>query len=105
MLYGCVGVDRRRGDGCACEHVKMLVEAARAQKPGEDLPPLISQIAVDKIGNYLDQVAAKVVNIAVDGRKVPKPAKGYYIGSSVIDYRDWSAPMPEIFRSEILVRH
>ncbi len=81
------------------KHVDMLIETARTQKPGADLPPLISRAAVDKIGAYLDRVAQAGAKVVVDGRQAVKPETGYYIGSSVIDYRNSHISMPneEIF--------
>ncbi|MEM9424384.1 MAG: aldehyde dehydrogenase family protein [Spirochaetota bacterium] len=76
-------------------HIEMLVEAARDLKPGLDLPPLISQVAVDKIGAYLDRAAQMGARVAVDGRKAAKPQQGYYVGASIIDYRNGAAQMPE----------
>ena len=81
------------------KHIDMLIAAAQNQLAGKDLPPLISQTAVARIGAYLDKVSSAGANVVVDGRKADKPEQGYYMGTSIIDYRGTGAQMPseEIF--------
>jgi malonate-semialdehyde dehydrogenase (acetylating)/methylmalonate-semialdehyde dehydrogenase len=69
--------------------VRRICEDALKMVPGEDLPPLISQQAVERIGAYLNRAREGGAEILVDGTSFsPKSAEGgYFMGPSVIDYR------------------
>lgn len=70
--------------------IEKIVEMTRAMVPGEDLPPLISLQAIQKIEQYLEQAEKSGARIVVDGRtfKAKSQSNGYFFGPSIIDYRD-----------------
>lgn len=78
-----------------------VLSRASAFVAGVDLPPLITQAAVDKIGSYLDDAKTAGARILLDGRsaKVGGKKGGYHIGPSILDWRGKEHAMPahEIF--------
>ncbi len=68
--------------------VDKIVEKAKQMVPGKDLPPLITQKAMDTISAFLDDAKKDGAGILVDGReKVNQEEKGYQFGPSIVDYR------------------
>lgn len=81
------------------EHIlTSVVEKIKAQKAGQDIPPLVSPLAITNIEKYLEHAEEAGAKILVDGRK-QKTGPGYLFGSSVIDWRGVEDKMPkeEIF--------
>lgn len=70
--------------------IRQIINMARAMVPGEDLPPLISLQAIQKIERYLEQAEKSGAKIIVDGRtfKAKSNTTGYFMGPSIIDYRE-----------------
>lgn len=76
-----------------------IVRRSAALRPGIELAPMITASAVDRIQQYLDRVSAAGADLLLDGRRASIPSGGgYYIGASVIDYRNGtSMPSEEVF--------
>ena len=77
-----VGVDK-------VQHIiDKMVEEAKMFVPGENLGPVISQEAKDRIERYITEAEAQGAKILVDGRgaTVPRQEKGFYVGPTIIDY-------------------
>ncbi len=78
-----------------------IVARVKTMKAGLDIPPLVTQDAVEKIKNYLDAAKHAGARLLVDGRaaEVAGMAGGYHIGPSIIDWRGHEGAMPleEIF--------
>lgn len=90
-----VGVDK-------VQHIidKMITEA-KLIVPGENLGPVISQEAKDRIEGYITDAEAQGAKILVDGRGVTVPGheNGFYVGPTIIDYvkPDMAVAKEEIF--------
>lgn len=85
--------------GDANHIVDKIVEKVGKMKLGEDMHPLISVAAKEKIVNYLEEAKSKGAKILVDGRDFQFEGNGYYFGPSIIDWREADEPMgrEEIF--------
>ncbi len=85
--------------GNAGHIVDKIVEKVKRMKLGEDMYPLISVEAKEKIVNYLEEAKSKGAKILVDGRDFAFEGNGYYFGPSIIDWRETESHMgkEEIF--------
>lgn len=79
--------------------VDRIVDKVNKVKLGEDMYPLISVAAKEKIVNYLNEAENKGAKILVDGRNFEFEGDGYYFGPSIIDWRGTDSIMgtEEIF--------
>ncbi len=68
-------------------------------KPGTKMPPIISKQSRENLINYIDEAEKKGAKLLVDGRKFPNDptadANGYYLGPTIIDWRDSGHKMPD----------
>ena len=68
-------------------------------KPGTKMPPIISKQSRENLINYIDEAEKKGAKLLVDGRKFlndsTADANGYYLGPTIIDWRDSGAKMPD----------
>ena len=72
-----------------CEHIiSKIVEEVKLLSSNENLPPVISGVALNCLENYLDNAKASGAKVLVDGRFDKNDKKGYYIAPSIVDYRD-----------------
>ena len=90
-----VGVDK-------VQHIiDKMIEEAKLIVPGENLGPVISQEAKDRIERYITEAEAQGAKILVDGRgaTVPGHENGFYVGPTIIDYvkPDMAVAKEEIF--------
>lgn len=79
---------------------KMVVEAQKIV-PGQNLGPVISKAAKERIENYITEAENAGAKILVDGRNTTVQGKegGHYVGPTIIDYvtPDMSVAKEEIF--------
>lgn len=74
-----------------CQHV--IEELVRQAKAKNDIPPLITKLALGKVKDYLNDTKGQIL---VDGRKAELASDtGYYIGPSIIVYEQLQ-DMPEV---------
>ncbi|MBI2258117.1 MAG: CoA-acylating methylmalonate-semialdehyde dehydrogenase [Flavobacteriia bacterium] len=79
---------------------KMVVEAKKII-PGENVGPVITRQAKERIENYINEAEKNGAKILVDGRnyQVSENPNGYFVGPTIIDYvtPDMSVAKEEIF--------
>ncbi len=67
--------------------------------PGTKMPPIISKQSRENLVNYIAEAEQKGAKLLVDGRKFSNDqnadSNGYYLGPTIIDWRDSGAKMPE----------
>jgi len=90
-----VGVDK-------VQHIiDKMIDEANMFVPGQNLGPVISQEAKDRIERYITEAEAQGAKILVDGRgtTVPGHENGFYVGPTIIDYvrPDMAVAKEEIF--------
>jgi malonate-semialdehyde dehydrogenase (acetylating)/methylmalonate-semialdehyde dehydrogenase len=68
--------------------IQRMIEYARKVVPGENLGPVISADARERIERYITEAEKAGATVLVDGRKTVVPGKenGYYVGPTIIDY-------------------
>jgi len=77
-----VGVDK-------VQHIiDKMIDEAKLIVPGENLGPVISREAKERIERYITEAEAQGAKILVDGRGVTVPGheNGFYVGPTLIDY-------------------
>ena len=80
--------------------IQKLCDEAKKIVPGENLGPVISQKAKERIEGYIDEAEKQGAKVLVDGRNAVVPGKenGYYVGPTIIDYVQ---PEMRIAREEV----
>jgi malonate-semialdehyde dehydrogenase (acetylating) / methylmalonate-semialdehyde dehydrogenase len=77
---------------------KLCVEASKFV-PGIKMPPIISRQSRENLLNYINEAEKKGAKLLVDGRKFTNDenadANGYYLGPTIIDWRETGAKMPD----------
>ncbi|MFA5973963.1 MAG: CoA-acylating methylmalonate-semialdehyde dehydrogenase [Lentimicrobiaceae bacterium] len=67
--------------------------------PGSKMPPIISRQSRENLINYIDEAENKGAKLLVDGRKISNDStadpNGYYLGPTIIDWRESGAKMPD----------
>jgi malonate-semialdehyde dehydrogenase (acetylating)/methylmalonate-semialdehyde dehydrogenase len=68
--------------------IQRMIEYAKKIVPGENLGPVISAEARDRIEKYITEAEKAGATVLVDGRKtvVKGKEKGYYVGPTIIDF-------------------
>jgi malonate-semialdehyde dehydrogenase (acetylating) / methylmalonate-semialdehyde dehydrogenase len=68
--------------------VRRLVEHARAIVPGENLGPVISLEAKERIERYIGEAEAAGATVLLDGRKATVPGRegGFWVGPTILDH-------------------
>jgi len=72
----------------ATDHIiERMTEIARAIVPGQDIGPVISAGARDRIVRYIDEAEAAGARVIVDGRRTVVDGRegGYFLGPTIID--------------------
>jgi len=81
--------------------VKRLVEHARTVVPGNNLGPVISREAKERIERYVTQAAQAGATVLLDGRNTVVPGRegGFYVGPTVLDHvrPDMAIAKEEVF--------
>jgi malonate-semialdehyde dehydrogenase (acetylating) / methylmalonate-semialdehyde dehydrogenase len=79
--------------------VEKLCSEVSKFKPGTKMPPIISKQSREKLINYINEAENSGAIILVDGRKFPVEdnanAGGYYLGPTIIDWRQSGTKMPD----------
>src|SRR4051812_10815962 len=80
--------------------VRQMVEQARRVIPGENLGPVISAEARDRISRYIGEAVAAGATLLLDGRGATVPGRegGFWIGPTVLDH---VRPDMKIAREEV----
>jgi malonate-semialdehyde dehydrogenase (acetylating)/methylmalonate-semialdehyde dehydrogenase len=80
--------------------VHQMVERARAVIPGENLGPVISREARERIERYIEGAVAAGATLVLDGRGVTVPGRegGFWIGPTILDQ---VRPDMQIAREEV----
>ncbi len=80
--------------------IQKLCDEAKKIVPGENLGPVISKKAKERIEGYINEAEKQGAKVLVDGRNVVVPGKedGYYVGPTIIDYVQ---PEMRIAREEV----
>lgn len=77
---------------------KLCIEVSK-YKPGIKMPPIISIKSRENLTNYIEEAEKKGAVLLVDGRKFPVEPEadknGYYLGPTIIDWRNAKEKMPE----------
>jgi malonate-semialdehyde dehydrogenase (acetylating) / methylmalonate-semialdehyde dehydrogenase len=78
---------------------KLCLEASKFV-PGAKMPPVISLKSRENLVNYIIQAEKNGAKILVDGRNFPVAEGidkgGYYLGPTIIDWRNASSKMPDV---------
>jgi malonate-semialdehyde dehydrogenase (acetylating)/methylmalonate-semialdehyde dehydrogenase len=80
--------------------VRRMVEQARSVVPGDNLGPVISREARERIERYVEEAVAAGATLLLDGRgaRVPGREGGFWIGPTVLDH---VRPDMKIAREEV----
>ena len=80
--------------------VRRMVEQARAIVPGENLGPVISPEAKQRIGRYVGEAVAAGATLLLDGRNPTVPGRegGFWVGPTILDH---VRPDMEIAQEEV----
>ena len=86
----------------ATDHiVRRLVEHARSVVPGENLGPVISREAKERIERYASEAERAGATVLLDGRNTTVPGRegGFYVGPTVLDHvrPDMAIAREEVF--------
>jgi malonate-semialdehyde dehydrogenase (acetylating) / methylmalonate-semialdehyde dehydrogenase len=68
--------------------VRRMVEHARTVVPGENLGPVISQEAKQRIERYIGEAEATGATVLLDGRNATVPGRdgGFWVGPTILDH-------------------
>jgi malonate-semialdehyde dehydrogenase (acetylating)/methylmalonate-semialdehyde dehydrogenase len=81
--------------------VRRLVEHARAIVPGQNLGPVISREALERIERYVTEAERDGSTVLLDGRNTVVPGRegGFYVGPTVLDHvrPDMAIAKEEVF--------
>ena len=79
--------------------INMIADGTRKVRLGEDMGPVITAAAVQRIHKYIDQAEQMGAKVLVDGRGVNGPDGGYWFGPTILDNvrPDMPAGCEEIF--------
>jgi malonate-semialdehyde dehydrogenase (acetylating)/methylmalonate-semialdehyde dehydrogenase len=81
--------------------VRRLVEHARAVVPGQNLGPVISREAKERIERYITEAEQAGATVLLDGRNTVVPGRegGFYVGPTVLDHvrPDMAIAREEVF--------
>jgi malonate-semialdehyde dehydrogenase (acetylating)/methylmalonate-semialdehyde dehydrogenase len=81
--------------------VRRLVEHARAIVPGQNLGPVISREALERIEHYVTEAERDGATMLLDGRNTVVPGRegGFYVGPTVLDHvrPDMAIAKEEVF--------
>ena len=68
--------------------VRRLAEQAKRMVPGEDVGPVISREAKERIERYITEAEQAGAKVLVDGRNTVVPGRegGFYVGPTVLDH-------------------
>jgi malonate-semialdehyde dehydrogenase (acetylating)/methylmalonate-semialdehyde dehydrogenase len=81
--------------------VRRLVEHARAVVPGQNLGPVISREAKERIERYITEAEQAGAKVLLDGRNTVVPGRegGFYVGPTVLDHvrPDMAIAREEVF--------
>lgn len=101
----CMAVSVLIGVGNIQKVYSEVVRKSKEMVVGVDIPPVITPVAIKKISDYLDFAKGAGAEIVLDGRKAVKD-KGYFIGPSIIDWKDIDKMSDEeIFGPVLEIRH
>ena len=77
---------------------KLCIEVSK-YVPGNKMPPIISRQSRENLINYINEAEKKGAELLVDGRKFSNDkdadASGYYLGPTIIDWRNAKDKMPD----------
>lgn len=84
----CMAASAMVGVGKIDHIVAKICDEARKMVPGQNLGPVISLQAKERIERYITEAEKQGAKVLVDGRGavVPGKEKGYYVGPTVIDF-------------------
>ena len=92
----------------ATDHIiARMAEVARTMVPGQDVGPVISAAARERIIRYIDEAEAAGATVVVDGRRAVVQGKedGYYIGPTILDHvtPDMAIAQDEVFGPVLVI--
>ena len=84
----CMAAAQMIGVGGVDHIIEKMCEDAGKLVPGENLGPVISEVAKDRIEGYITEAEEAGAKILVDGRNAAVLGKegGWYVGPTIIDY-------------------
>lgn len=72
-----------------CDHIiNEIVKEVKKLGLNKELPPIISQVGLDNLTNYINKSEKEGAKILVDGRTYKTDRKGYFIAPSILDFRN-----------------
>ena len=87
--------------------IQRMIDYARKIVPGENLGPVISAEARDRIEKYITEAEEAGATVLVDGRKavVKDKENGYYVGPTIIDHvtPDMRIAQEEVFGPVLVI--
>lgn len=87
--------------------IQRMIDYARKVVPGENLGPVISAEARDRIEKYITEAEEAGATVLVDGRKtvVKDRENGYYVGPTIIDHvtPDMRIAQDEVFGPVLVI--
>lgn len=89
--------------------VGRMVERARSVVPGENLGPVISLEAKERIERYIGEAEAAGATVLLDGRNATVPGRegGFWVGPTIIDHvrPDMKVAQEEVFGPVLAIVH
>jgi malonate-semialdehyde dehydrogenase (acetylating)/methylmalonate-semialdehyde dehydrogenase len=84
----CMAASAMVAVGAVDHIIEQICEEAKKVVPGENLGPVISKAAKERIENYITEAEKQGAKILVDGRNYVVKGKenGFYVGPTVIDF-------------------
>ncbi|HLI01859.1 MAG TPA: CoA-acylating methylmalonate-semialdehyde dehydrogenase [Acidimicrobiales bacterium] len=74
------------------------LKVGAGSEPGTEMGPLVTGDHRDRVASYIDRGAEAGAQVVVDGRTMPVPASGFFLGPTLIDHV--GADM-DVYRDEI----
>jgi len=97
----CMAAAQMIGVGPIDHIIEKMVDEAKNIVPGDNLGPVISQDAKDRIERYITDAENAGASVLVDGRNwtVDRQEGGYYVGPTIIDHvtPDMAIAKEEVF--------
>ena len=80
-----------------CERLESI-RVGPGMDPESEMGPLITREHRDRVASYLDVATQEGAEVVVDGRELPLPEEGFFLGASLLDR---VRPEMKVYRDEI----
>jgi malonate-semialdehyde dehydrogenase (acetylating)/methylmalonate-semialdehyde dehydrogenase len=87
--------------------IQRMIHYAKKVVPGDNLGPVISREAKERIERYISEAEKEGATVLVDGRKTTVPGRenGFYVGPTIIDHvrPDMKIAQEEVFGPVLVI--